>query len=115
MLTNARQKAIEHMAIKEGEITISKAAKELGVSIETIRRDINVLCKENILTKVHGGAIPTVSVLAEANYRQRKDSNSKVKHLIGRTAQKFISSNQVVSFSTGSTVEAVASNVHKKT
>ncbi|MBR2452575.1 MAG: DeoR/GlpR transcriptional regulator [Clostridia bacterium] len=114
MLTDARRKAIEHIAAKDGEVIISKVAKELGVSIETIRRDISQLCKENILTKVHGGAVPVVSVLSEATYRHRKEANFKTKQIIGRTAEKLISSNQVIAFSTGSTIEAIVSNIHKK-
>ena len=58
MLTNARQKIIESIALRDGEVIISKVAKELDVSIETVRRDINAMCKKNLLTKVHGGAIP---------------------------------------------------------
>lgn len=111
MLTNARQKLIEQIANRDGEVIISRVAKELDVSIETIRRDINVMCEQNILVKVHGGAIPAKSSLSEASYSQRKSSNSAVKNRIGKAAAKLIKSGQVVAFSTGSTVEAVASHM----
>lgn len=115
MLTNARQKMIETIALRDGEVIISKVAKELGVSIETIRRDINTMCKQELLIKVHGGAVPAQLPISEASYRQRKKSNSAVKNRIGKAAASLIKSNNVVALSTGSTMEAVAaqiSNVH---
>ncbi|MBR5586581.1 MAG: DeoR/GlpR transcriptional regulator [Clostridia bacterium] len=111
MLTNARQKLIEKIALRDGEVIISRVAKELDVSIETIRRDINSMCEQNILEKVHGGAIPVKATLSEASYSQRKSSNSAIKNKIGKAAAKLIKSGQVVAFSTGSTVEAVAANI----
>ncbi len=111
MLTNARQKMIENIAVRDGEVIISKVAKELGVSIETIRRDINVMCTKNLLVKVHGGAVPAQAPVSEAAYSQRKKSNNAIKNRIGAAAAALIKSNQVVAFSTGSTMEAVASHI----
>ncbi|MBQ6947693.1 MAG: DeoR/GlpR transcriptional regulator [Clostridia bacterium] len=111
MLTNARQKMIESIALRDGEVIISKVAKELGVSIETIRRDINVMCEQNLLVKVHGGAVPAQIPISEASYRQRKKSNSAVKSRIGKAAATLIKSNAVVAISTGSTMEAVAAQI----
>lgn len=111
MLTNARQKMIENIAVRDGEVIISKVARELGVSIETIRRDINALCTRNLLIKVHGGAVPAQAPISEAAYSQRKKTGNAVKNRIGAAAAELIKSNQVVAFSTGSTMEAVASHI----
>ncbi len=111
MLTNARQKMIESIALRDGEVIISRVAKELGVSIETIRRDINAMCEQNLLFKVHGGAVPAQVPVSEASYRQRKKSNPAVKNRIGKAAANLIKNNDVVALSTGSTVEAVASHI----
>lgn len=112
MLTDARQKMIEAIAMRDGEVIISRIAKELNVSIETIRRDINVLCARNILTKVHGGAVPVNLPIAEASYNQRKNTNSKLKNKLGQYAADMIQNNQVVALSTGSTIEAVAMHIN---
>lgn len=111
MLTNARQKMIENIAMRDGEVVISRVAKELGVSIETVRRDINVMCAHNILTKVHGGAVPAQAALREAEYSQRKKSNHVVKAKLGEKAAELIKDHQVVAISTGSTLEAVAAGI----
>lgn len=111
MLTNARQKMIESIALRDGEVIISHVAKELGVSIETIRRDINSMCAQNLLTKVHGGAVPTQIPISEASYRQRKNSSSAVKNRLGQAAASFVKNHQVIAFSTGTTMEAIASHI----
>ena len=111
MLTNARQKMIESIALRDGEVIISRVAKELGVSIETIRRDINVMCEQNLLVKVHGGAVPAQVPISEASYQQRKKSNSAIKNRLGKAAASSIQSNTVVALSTGSTMEAVAAHI----
>lgn len=111
MLTDARQKMIETIALRDGEVIISHVAKELGVSIETIRRDINALCEKKLLTKVHGGAVPLNPPVSEASYNQRKNTNSILKNKLGLYAAKMVKNNQVVALSTGSTMEAVAAHI----
>lgn len=112
MLTNVRQKEIESIALRDGEVIISRVAKELNVSVETIRRDINAMCAKNLLTKVHGGAVPVNLPITEASYHQRKNTNSKLKNKLGKYAAGLIKDSEVVAFSTGSTMEAVASNIN---
>ncbi|MBR5783325.1 MAG: DeoR/GlpR transcriptional regulator [Clostridia bacterium] len=102
---------IESIALRDGEVIISRVARELGVSIETIRRDINAMCAQNLLIKVHGGAVPAQAPISEAAYSQRKKTNNAVKGRIGKKAASLIKSNQVVAISTGSTLEAVASHI----
>ena len=51
MLTSERQRLIKEQALKTGEVTISGLAKRFDVSIETIRRDINMLAEKNLLKK----------------------------------------------------------------
>ncbi len=111
MLTNARQKMIETIALRDGEVIISKVAKELDVSIETVRRDINALCEKNVLTKVHGGAVPVNPQVVEAAYTQRKITNSVVKNKLGAYAAGMLKNNAVVVIAAGSTMEAVAASI----
>ena len=58
MLTSERQRMIKEQALKIGEVSISELARKYNVSIETIRRDINILSEKNLLKKVRGGAVP---------------------------------------------------------
>ena len=46
MLTSERQRQIKEEALKTGEVSISELARKYDVSIETIRRDINLLSEK---------------------------------------------------------------------
>ena len=53
-----RQRFLLTKASKFNFVSIPDSARELKVSVETIRRDINILCSQKKLKKVHGGAVP---------------------------------------------------------
>lgn len=108
MLTDSRQNMIKKIAARDGEVIISKVAKELGVSLETVRRDINALCAENVLQKVHGGAVPLKKAVYEDSYSRRKDTGFEVKAALGEYTARLISSSSLVFFAPGTTAEAVA-------
>ena len=58
MLSSERQRLIHQESLMKGEVSIPELARRFHVSVETIRRDINILSEKNVLTKVHGGAVP---------------------------------------------------------
>ena len=45
------------MAREEGRIVAEDAARRLGVTVQTIRRDLLTLAERGKLTRVHGGAV----------------------------------------------------------
>lgn len=108
MLSDARQDLIKKIAFRDGEVVISRVAAELGVSLETVRRDINVLCEKNILSKVHGGAVPIKITEFEGAYLKRKSTNTAVKNALGEYVAAMIKKDSVVFLSVGTTTEAVA-------
>ena len=111
MLTGARQKLIEDLAARNGEVVISVLAKQLGVSVETVRRDIIALCDEGKLIKVHGGAVSAARPVAESDYQKRRAEGGQVKQQLGAYAAGLVETHDVVAISTGSTMEAVAGNL----
>ncbi len=111
MLTGARQKLIEDLAARNGEVVVSALAKQLGVSVETIRRDITSLCEAGKLIKVHGGAVSATRPVAESDYQKRRSEGSRVKQQLGVYAAGLVEPNDVIAISTGSTMEAVAANL----
>ena len=114
MLTSARQQHIEELIRKNGEVVISALAKELGVSVETVRRDINALSDEGRLVKVHGGAVSVSRPVAESRYEKRRLEGSQVKEQLGTAAAAQIEEYDVVAISSGSTMESVARHITGK-
>ncbi|WP_372377172.1 DeoR family transcriptional regulator [Vibrio natriegens] len=54
---NNRQNYIVDQVRKQGEVKVEELADKYGVSVETIRRDLNTLAKHNLLCRTHGGAV----------------------------------------------------------
>ena len=57
MLSEERHSIIVELVNSRGSVKLSELCEELDASESTIRRDLNVLSKRGIITKVHGGAI----------------------------------------------------------
>ncbi len=115
MLSDARRNLIKEMALRDGEVIISSVARELDVSLETIRRDINGLCRENVLEKVHGGAVPVKGNVYEDEYVKRKTANQGIKKELGRFVAETIKNSKTVFLSAGTTAEAIAGFANKLT
>lgn len=86
---------------KDGRIVAKELAQELGLSDDTIRRDLRELAVEGLLQRVHGGALP--SAQAEANLDTRMNIASASKQRVGKLAATLIKSNSVVILDGGST------------
>ena len=58
MFALERQKIILEKLSLEGAVWVSKLSTELGVTEETIRRDLEKLENQESLIRTHGGAVP---------------------------------------------------------
>jgi DeoR family transcriptional regulator, fructose operon transcriptional repressor len=84
-------------------------AKLLGVSVETVRRDLVVLERRGSLVRVHGGATSTAGrVGEEASYAERSASDHEAKVAIGRAAADLVLPGQTVIIDVGTTAVEVA-------
>src|SRR5690625_1418232 len=59
MKQDARHQRILTMITAQGQAAVTQLAASLGVSRETIRRDLTKLEQRGFIRKVHGGATPT--------------------------------------------------------
>ncbi len=100
--------------IKEhGFMPIEELAKTLDVTPQTVRRDINQLCEENILRRYHGGAALGSSVEND-DYYSRKDRLQNEKTHIAELIADHIPDNSSLFMGIGTTVEAAALALTKK-
>ncbi len=110
MRSEKRREYILQVAQKDGFVSISEAAEHLRVSIETVRRDINVLCGKNLLHKARGGAIPVkLPIRKDPEYLLRIRQNQHEKIAIGNEAAAMIHDGAVVTMDGGATTYAFAS------
>lgn len=107
MLSDARQKYIKDVAFKNGEVIISEVAKDLDVSLETVRRDINTLVRRGFLKKVHGGAVPVLPNFIISKSTERKSAKERKKQKLGVFIGDIIKGYSTVFLSNGTAVETI--------
>jgi DeoR/GlpR family transcriptional regulator of sugar metabolism len=101
MLKEERQLRVLEMLRVEGKLVATDLSEALGVSEDTVRRDLRELSEAGKLQRVHGGALPRSTV--EMNYAARERQASAAKAAVARAAVKLIESGQVIVMDGGST------------
>lgn len=92
----------------QGEVLVSEVSAALGVSPMTVRRDFQVLAKEGLVKRVHGGAIPVASRSYEPPFAARAQLNLGAKRAIGEAAVALISEGETLVLDVGTTALEVA-------
>jgi DeoR/GlpR family transcriptional regulator of sugar metabolism len=101
MLTEQRKHLLLDRLAKDGRIVAKELSVELGLSEDTIRRDLRELAGEGRLTRVHGGALPASPTVA--NLAARRTMASDEKRRLGRKAASLIQRRQRVFIDGGTT------------
>lgn len=84
MLTHERKAHLLATLKRDGRIVAKAESQALGLSEDTIRRDLRELAAEGLLQRVHGGALPASPALADFADRQQVAGAGKA--AIGRAA-----------------------------
>ncbi|RYE51982.1 MAG: DeoR/GlpR transcriptional regulator [Sphingobacteriales bacterium] len=101
MLTTQRKAYLLKILKSEGRIVAKSISAELGLSEDTIRRDLRELAKEGLLQRVHGGGLPVSP--ATGTFAQRQHISTDAKVAIGRAAAKMVRHGQVIFVDGGTT------------
>lgn len=94
---------------EHGRVSVVDAADELGVSGETIRRDLDVLQRHGLARRVHGGAVArTVAQATELDVTDRAGQHAPEKEAIAQAALALLpETDGWVAFDAGTTTAAV--------
>ena len=103
-----RHERIIQLVKQHGYMSIDALAKELDVTPQTIRRDINMLAEEDILRRYHGGAGLGSNSVQNEDYAKRKVWNQQEKDRIAALVAEHIPNNSSLFMNIGTTVESVA-------
>lgn len=106
MLTEQRKQLILGRLRADGQIVAASLSQELGLSEDTIRRDLRALAAEGLLQRVHGGALPASRALA--SFASRASVEPEGKRSIARTAAGLIQRDQLVFLDGGTTCQQLA-------
>lgn len=107
MAMNYRLDEILAKARTEGKVAAEDLARSFGVTVQTVRRDLNTLCEAGLLTRVYGGAI-LPSGTRNIGYEDRRRLHEPEKERIGQACALRIPNGAALFLDIGTTVEAVA-------
>lgn len=115
MFALERQKKILDTLSRDGSVFVSKLSAELGVTEETIRRDLEKLEKQESLRRTHGGAVPIDETTYELSLEKRKSTNVDVKKKLAKKAAEYVVSGDTIFLDASTTTFFMAKEIkHKK-
>jgi DeoR family galactitol utilization operon repressor len=94
-----REQVIINFLLERGSITVADLSRDLAVSEVTIRSDLNSLEKRGLLSRVHGGAVPSV----HPHILERQNLRVEEKHDIARAAADLVQSGDAIMIEAGTT------------
>jgi DeoR family transcriptional regulator, glycerol-3-phosphate regulon repressor len=103
-----RQTEILNIARASGRVLVEDLARRFEVSAQTIRKDLNDLCEQRALTRIHGGAM-IASGVENLAYEARRFVAAEEKKAIGAAAAALIPNGCSLFINIGTTTEEVAS------
>lgn len=107
MNLSKRHGEILRLLQEEGTISIASLAGRLGVSLETVRRDVKPLSDNGDIVKMHG-AIGLPALAGEAPFERRMRENAGAKRSIARHVAATIRDGDSVMLDTGTTTSYLA-------
>lgn len=110
MLVAERHEKILDLVNQRGSIRVTELGQILGVTEETIRRDLDKLEGEGKLARSHGGAV-RVNGDQEIPYFEREIQNAEEKIAIAREAIKHISAGDRIVLDASTTAWYMAKNL----
>lgn len=107
MNLSKRHGEILRLLQEEGTVSIASLADRLGVSLETVRRDVRPLSDQGAIVKMHG-AVGLPALTGEAPFERRMRENASAKRAIARHVAKTIRDGDSIMMDTGTTTSYLA-------
>ena len=95
-----------------GQMTVNELAGRFEVSGDTIRRDLDLLAGQGLLTRTHGGAVAVDNLVQrDSTFMQRIGTRVAAKKRIARAACRLISDGETLLLNGGSTTRLFAAEL----
>lgn len=107
-----RLNIIQNALQQSGSVAVDELSAELGVSVVTIRRDLDTLEQQGLLSRTHGGAVSIEPLFYEPFKRDRVflaqvEKMADEKRRIGRAAAALITPGETIAVTPGTTTAEV--------
>jgi DeoR family transcriptional regulator, glycerol-3-phosphate regulon repressor len=108
MTPNPRQLTLLNIVQAQGSISVEELAAQLGVTLQTVRRDIHKLAEEGQLARFHGGVRMPSSTTQNIEHQQRESLNADGKARIAKAVAAAVPNDCSLILNIGTTTEAIA-------
>jgi DeoR/GlpR family transcriptional regulator of sugar metabolism len=106
LLPDERHRVLTERLAADGRIVAADLARELGISEDTIRRDLRELAGLGLCRRVYGGALPVAASAEPLVERRHTDVDRK--SALAAKAVALVRTRNVLFIDSGSTNEAIA-------
>ena len=108
MNTNPRQLLLLQEVRTLQSATVEQLARLLGVTLQTVRRDVQRLAEAGLLTRFHGGVRVPGSTVENLAHNQRETVHAEGKARIARAVAHEVPNDCSLILNIGTTTEAIA-------
>jgi DeoR family transcriptional regulator, glycerol-3-phosphate regulon repressor len=105
---NPRQLNLLEAVRLRGFASVEELADKLGVTLQTVRRDVQRLADEGLLTRFHGGVRVPNSTTENIAHKQRESLHADGKARIARAVAAKVPNDCSLILNIGTTTEAIA-------
>lgn len=109
-----RQKKIIDLLMIKKVAKITELTAELNISIDTLRRDINLLTKQGKVEKIYGGIKLVELKFGESAMEERMVSHLKEKESIAKKCSEYVNDGDCIYIDSGSTTYQIAKYIKDK-
>ena len=113
-LPASRKAAVVAIVVESGQVTVQALAERLGVSADTIRRDLDQLDGEGLVKRTRGGAVdPTRMPRMDPSLNTRIQVQPAAKERIGQIAASLVADGDVLLINAGTTSLALGRHLRQ--
>jgi DeoR/GlpR family transcriptional regulator of sugar metabolism len=94
LLSAERRQAILAALRRDGKVVAARLVDELGVSEDTVRRDLRELAAQGLVQRVHGGALPPAP--QPGSFAHRRETSTGEKAALAEQAAGLLAAARVV-------------------
>jgi DeoR family transcriptional regulator of aga operon len=122
MLAADRRRETYDLIERKGSASVADLSRELQVSVQTVRRDLEALEEEGLVERVHGGAVVAggaagagagAGAEVEGAALERGGTHAEEKRRIGAAAAALVEPGSTIFLSGGTTTEQVVAHLRE--
>ncbi len=108
MFAEQRRRRIVEALAQQGSVRVAALSRKLGVTEETVRRDLDSLGRAGKLRRIHGGALALDEARRDLPFDMRQATHLPEKEAIGRAAASLVREGDVIALDASSTAYEMA-------